>query len=233
MTPPPTDSALLDRFLRDDDDAALEELVGRVAPTLYRLARALTAWRVIGAQTVAERAWRAALARAGEIGDDGALWRVLLDEVVRCATAAGDSPRPRHADETPPRAAAMRAVALLPSPTRAVFALHDVGGADVATIADVLALPEARVRAELWHARLAVETLGGEMLDGLLQHTVDRRADAPATGEHRTPGDASAVAALWLEPTPPELVERLLEGARHRRAVGRHGRFPRSAPRTG
>jgi DNA-directed RNA polymerase specialized sigma24 family protein len=208
VTLPPSDSALLDRFLRDGDDAALTALVDRVAPRLYRLARALTAWRVIGAKTVAERAWRAALARAGEVDGDAALWRVLLDEVVRIAAAVGDSPRPRHTEEPPPRGAAMRAVALLPSPARAVYALHEVGGADVAAIAEVLTLPEARVRAELWHARLTVETLAG--------------------GEH------SPDAALWEEPTPPDLVERLLEGARHRRAIGgRHGRFPRSAPRAG
>src|SRR5688500_17464459 len=84
-----SDSALLDRFLRDSDDAALAVLVARVAPTVYRLARALTAWRVIGAQTVAERSWRAALARAGEVHGDDALSRVRRGEGGRRAAAAG------------------------------------------------------------------------------------------------------------------------------------------------
>jgi len=229
-----SDSTLLDRFLRDGDDAALQALVARVAPALYRLARALTAWRVIGAQTVAERSWRAALARAGEVDGDDALWRVLLDEVVRCAAAAGDSPRPRHAEEPPARAAAMRAVALLPSPARTVYVLHEIGGVDVMTITDLLGLPEAGVRSELWHARLTVETLGGEALAGVLDDPApERRGETAPTAEPRAVGERPPVAPVWLEPVPPELIERLVEGARHRRAIGvRHGRFPRSATRS-
>ena len=64
MSHAPFDSAPLGRFLRDGDEAALRTFVDGIAPWLYRIARGLTAWRVVGAQTVAERAWRAALARS-------------------------------------------------------------------------------------------------------------------------------------------------------------------------
>ncbi len=199
----PFDSAPLGRFLRDGDETALRAFVADGAPWLYRVARALTAWRVVGAQTVAERAWRAALARGGELVDDAAVRRVLLDEVVRCAAAVGDSPRPRHADEPEPRRSAMRAVALLPSLARQVYVLHEIACADLATVAQVLPLADAQVRAELWHARLAVSTLAGDALP-------------------RPDGDAEAedVAPVWLEPAPPELVEHMVETALHRRAIG-------------
>ena len=183
---------------------------------------------------MAERSWRAALARAGEVHGDDALWRVLLDEVVRCAATAGDSPRPRHAEATPARAAAMRAVALLPSPARTIYALHEIGGVDVVTIADLLGLPEAGIRSELWHARLTVETLGGEALEGALDDPLpERRGDGAPAAEPRAIGERLPVAPVSQEPVPPELIERLVEGARHRRAIGvRHGRFPRSATRS-
>lgn len=199
----PFDSAPLGRFLRDGDEAALRAFVAEVAPWLYRVARGLTAWRVVGAQTVAERAWRAALARAAELTDDPAVRRVLLDEVVRCAAAVGDSPRPRHADEPEPRRSAMRAVALLPPPARQVYVLHELACADLATVAQVLPLPDAQVRAELWHARLAVSTLAGDALPQL---------DGDAETED--------VAPVWLEPAPPELVAHMVETALHRRPLG-------------
>ena len=203
MPRPPFDSAPLGRFLRDGDEAGLRAFVAEAAPWLYRIARALTAWRVVGAQTVAERAWRAALARAPELVDDAAVRRVLLDEVVRCAAAVGDSPRPRHVEEEEPRRSAMRAVALLPSPARQVYVLHEIACADLATVGRVLPLPDAQVRAELWHARLAVATLAGDAVPQI-------------------DGDVEAedVAAVWLEPAPPELVAHMVETALHRRALG-------------
>ncbi len=203
MSRHPFDSAPLGRFLRDGDEASLRAFVAEAAPWLYRTARGLTAWRVVGAQTVAERAWRAALARGSELMDDEAVRRVLLDEVVRCAVAVGDSPRPRHADEAEPRRSAMRAVALLPSPARQVYVLHEIACADLATVAQVLPMPDAQVRTELWHARLAVATLAGDALPQL-------------------EGDAEAedVAPVWLEPAPPELAAHMVETALHRRAIG-------------
>ena len=135
--------------------------------------------------------------------DAEAVRRVLLDEVVRCAAAAGDSPRPRHADEAEPRRSAMRAVALLPAPARQVYVLHEVAGAGLAMVGVVLHMPDAQVRAELWHARLAVETLAGDALPQLA-------------------GDAELVdvAPVWLEPAPPELAGHMVESALHRRSLG-------------
>ncbi|HEU4630969.1 MAG TPA: hypothetical protein VFS08_14560 [Gemmatimonadaceae bacterium] len=196
--------ALLGAFLREGDEDALVALMRRVAPPLYRAARALTAWRVLGAQTAVERAWRVALLRAGDVDDDRGLWRVLWEELVRCAAAMGDSPRSRGAEAAPERAAAMRAVALLALPVRTVYALHDVGGAELPLVAAALQLPEPRVRAELWHARLAVETLCGTGTGG----------SAP-----EAPGEHGAVAPVWQEPVPDELLERMTSAARRRRAA--------------
>lgn len=195
---------LLEAFLRDGDEQALATLVRRVAPSLYRAARALTAWRELGAQTVVERAWRVALLRAGTLDDDLTLRRVLWEELVRCAAAVGDSARQRGADAPPARAAAMRAVALLALPMRTVYALHDVGGAELPLVAAALDLPEPRVRAELWHARLAVETLCGVATGGT-------PPEAPA--------EDGSVAEVWLEPVPDELLERMTSAARRRRAA--------------
>lgn len=204
MSEPPGERVLLDAFLRDGDEEALAALLRRVAPALYRAARALTAWRELGAQTVVERTWRVVLLRAGALSGDRAFWLALWEELVRCAAAVGDSTRPRGADGSPDRAAAMRAVALLAVPMRTVYALHDVGGAELPTVAAALGLPEPRVRAELWHARLAVETLCGAASGG----------SAP-----EAPGEDGSVAAVWLEPVPDELLERMASAARRRRTA--------------
>jgi hypothetical protein len=196
--------ALLEGFLRDGDEQALATLLQRVTPALYRAARALTAWRELGAQTVVERTWRVALLRAGAMDDDLSLRRTLWEELVRCAAAVGDSARQRGAEARPERAAAMRAVALLALPMRTVYALHDVGGAEIPLVAAALALPEPRVRAELWHARLAVETLCGAATGGT-------PPEAPA--------EDGTVADVWLESVPEELLERMASAARRRRAA--------------
>ncbi|HEX5580838.1 MAG TPA: sigma factor-like helix-turn-helix DNA-binding protein [Gemmatimonadaceae bacterium] len=203
----PSESILLSAFLQDGDEVALATLVARLTPRLYRVARALTAWRQLGARTIVEQAWRAVLASPETVArGEGALAARLLLEVTRRSLAVGDSPRDdADADTDPARQAAMRAVALLPTQERAVYVLHDVAGVSVDDIGRVLARPSARVRVELWHARLAITTLLGA-------------TDAsPASG-----GDdptAPVPADLWEEPTPPELLARIAEAALHRRSL--------------
>lgn len=211
MTPaasPLPDHVLLDAFLRDGDEAALRRLVERLTPALYRIARGLTAWRMLGAQTVVERAWQAAF-RGGLAAplDDPGLLRVLLRGIVDRSAAMGDSPHPRLATD-PERAGAMRAVALLPLPSRQVYVLHDVGGLSTSWVATLLGLPLARVVSELWHARLAVETLRGNAAEPLAPDGTDESGAA-----------LDGVAPVWLEEPPAELVERICERAVHRRAT--------------
>lgn len=207
-TPPdaPSDAALLAAFLNDGDEGQLDLLVARLTPRLYRVARALTAWRRLGAQTVVEHAWRAVLAGPEPLlrGDERDLAARLLQEVTRRALAIGDSPRDdADADADPLRQAAMRAVALLPVQERAVYVLHDVAGVPADAIERILARPAALVRAELWHARLAVTTLLGTPAIAPAPDDADPAAPVPAE--------------LWEEPTPPELLERIRESALHRR----------------
>ncbi|HEY0972535.1 MAG TPA: hypothetical protein VGE02_16310 [Gemmatimonadales bacterium] len=203
----PSDSHLLATFLQDGDERALATLVERVTPRLYRVARALTAWRRLGARTVVEQAWRTVLASPdGVMRGEGALAARLLIEVTRRSLSVGDSPREdAHVDIDPARQAAMRAVALLPVPERAVYVLHDVAAVPLDDVGRVLARPVARVRAELWHARLAVATL----LDSTGAGTPPDAADptAPVSSD------------LWEEPVPPELLARITEAALHRRSL--------------
>ena len=203
----PNESALLAAFLQDGDEVALATLVARLTPRLYRVARALTAWRQLGARTIVEQAWRTVLASPQTVArGEGALASRLLFEVTRRALAAGDSPREdADADTDPGRQAAMRAVALLPAPERAVYVLHDVAGVPVDEIGRVLARPSARVRVELWHARLAVTTLVGGADEGARVAGDDPTAPIPAE--------------TWEEPTPPELLARITEAAQHRRSL--------------
>lgn len=206
-TPTP-DHVLLGAFLRDGDRAALRRLVERLTPALFRVARGLTAWRVLGAQTVVERAWQVALRRGGEVElDDRGLLCLLLREVIERAGAMGDSPQPSLAAEAD-RAEAMRAVALLPTPSRTIYVLHDVGGLPSSWVAELLRLPLARVVAELWHARLAVETLRGTAAEPLAPEGTDEPAAV-----------LDGVAPIWLEAPPAELLDRVCEHAVHRRAT--------------
>jgi len=203
----PRESALLSAFLQEGDEEALATLVARLTPRLYRVARALTAWRQLGARTIVEQAWRTVLASPETVArGEGALASRLLLEVTRRALAVGDSPREdADADTDPARQAAMRAVALLPTQERAVYVLHDVAGVPVDDIGRVLARPSARVRVELWHARLAVTTLLGASEEG-----------APVEGDDPT---APVPPDIWEEPTPPELLARIAEAALHRRSL--------------
>lgn len=198
---------LLAAVQRGSDVAAWHALVARLTPRLYRVARGLTAWRVLGAQTIVEHAWRAAV-RSPEALDDGtALRRLLLTEVVGRALALGDSPRDRPDDDSPARLAAMRAVALLPRPSRDVLVLADIGGVPLGEVEKLLALPEARLKAELWHARLAVDTLRGAGTGAAPTPPVLTAVDVPpADGAE---DECAGVAALWCEPVPGELLDRL------------------------
>lgn len=223
------------------DVDAWRALVARLTPRLYRVARGLTAWRVLGAQTVVEHAWRAAIRKPGALDDAATLRQLLLGEVVRRALALSDSPRDLPENEPPERIAAMRAVALLPHPSRAVLVLADVGGISLERSAELLGLPEVRLKSELWHARLAVETLRGSgtgvvptppllvavdpgLAAGLPQPS-GMDAAAPATEANGTDpmdDDDAGVAPLWLEAPPEELLSRLasdLHGRHQRRRL--------------
>ncbi len=244
-TQPTSPDALLAAVQRGGDVEAWRALVDRLTPRLYRVARGLTAWRVLGAQTVVEHAWRAAIRTPDAMDDAATLREVLLGEVVERALALGDSPRDISRNGDPDRLAAMRAVALLPQTSRSVLVLADVGGVSLAEAAGILSLPEVRLKAELWHARLAVDTLRGAGTGATpappLFGAVDAgsaAADAPpsaavsvsptrdADGTDPMDDDAG-VAALWLEAPPDELLNRLandLHDRSQRRRLAPHMR---------
>ena len=216
---------LLNAVRRDGDERAWTALVVRLTPPLYRVARGLTAWRSVGAQTVVERAWRVA-ARTPEATVSGAaLRRALFGEVVRRALAAGDSPAAQHDGEPPARLAAMRAVTLLPQPSRSVFVLAELGGLGTAPIAELLQLPEARVKSELWHARLTVETLrgtGGTPTPMSMPAVTPDADGAPDPSAGEAWGGEMPAPPLWQEPTPEALTSRIAADLRSR-AIRRRG----------
>ena len=213
------------------DDGSVESwrmLVERLTPQLYRVARGLTAWRVLGAQTAVEQAWRAATRSPDALTDPAMLRRALLRQVIRRASALGDSPRDRTSGSRSDRSAAMRAVTLLPHPARAVLVLADLGGVPIPEIATLLSLQETRTKAELWHARLTVDTLRGA---GVGDHEAPA-ARVPQSAAEQSAADADVlgragegeIAALWREPLPKGLVDRIaldMRGRQLRRLTGR------------
>ncbi len=223
----PSADTLLAAVQRGGDVEAWHALVARLTPRLYRVARGLTAWRVLGAQTVVEHAWRAAIRAPGAMDAAATLRQVLLGQVVERALALGDSPRDIARNGETARLAAMRAVALLPQPSRAVLVLADVGGISLTEAAGLLDLPEVRLKAELWHARLAVDTLRGAGTGATPAPPLSASVDAGSAADNTPPsaatpavssndGDATdpmdddaGVAALWLEAPPDELLNRL------------------------
>lgn len=220
-TSPPL-GELLATVRRDGGVDAWRELVGRITPRLYRVARGLTAWRELGAQTVVEQGWRAASRSAEAMASPRALCHALLEEVVRRALALGDSPLDRTADAASDRLAAMRAVALLPHPSRAVLVLADLGGVPLPEIARLLSIPEPRAKTELWHARLAVDTLRGA---GVSDHATPE-AHLPELMDDSAPlveGGEAEVAELWREPLPAGFADRLALDL-HGRQTRRHRR---------
>lgn len=215
-TPPSLDDLLLAATQRGGDVDAWRVLVAQLTPRLYRVARGLTAWRVLGAQTIVEHAWRAAIRSPGVLDDGATLRSRLLTEVVGRALALGDSPRDQPDDESPARLAAMRAVALLPYPSRAVLVLADIGGVPLPEVASLLSMPEARLKAELWHARLAVDTLRGAGVGAAPTPPALVAVDAVPAPDGPS-GDDAGVAALWREPVPEELLDRLAHDLHDRR----------------
>ena len=220
----PTLDDLLNAVRREGDERAWTALVERLTPPLYRVARGLTAWRSLGAQTVVERAWRVAARTPEATASGAALRRALFAEVVRRALAAGDSPGAHDDGQSPVRLAAMRAVTLLPQPSRSVFVLTEMGGLGTAPIAELLSLPEARVKSELWHARLTVETLRGTGGTPTPLSTPAVMPDAEAA--EQTPAEpwAGEVAPtpLWEEQVPEALPPRIAADLRSR-AIRRRG----------
>lgn len=212
--------ALLADVREDGSEESWRLLVEQFTPQLYRVARGLTAWRVLGAQTAVQHAWRAATRSPDTMVDPHKLRRTLLREVIRRARALGDSPRDRTTEDICDRTAAMRAVALLPRAARSVLVLADLGGVPIPEIANLLSMPEARVKSELWHARLAVDTLRGA---GSSDH-VTAEARVPQSPSEQSAADAAVlvrggegeIAELWQESLPEGFVDRLVTDLRSR-----------------
>ena len=182
-----SDQVLLDAYVRDGDADALATLVARHVPRHYRLIRALTCCSPETAQRVVQECWVEVLARDGAALADVAVMDLVRDAVAVRALALAASPAASE-----PAGRLERAVALVPAEARQVFVLHDPGGMSPEQIAALLHRPVAQVKVELWHARLAVQTLLGA--EGGAD---ERSAHAPATDE---------LGATWSDPVPPTLI---------------------------
>jgi DNA-directed RNA polymerase specialized sigma24 family protein len=151
-----SDEELLAAYVRSGTTDAVAALVTRHAPRLYRIAVALRGSSEV-AQRLVQEVWRDVLGRglallSGRVpfGD------ILRDEVVVRALAGGAEPVSDELVGT-----VERAVGLLPLRERAVFVLHDGGNMSLEQVGGVLGLSVPQVKVELWHARLAVQTLLG------------------------------------------------------------------------
>ena len=192
-----SDQVLLDAYVRDGDADALASLVMRHVPRSYRLVRALSGCSPETAQRVVHECWVEVLAQESPALADVPVVEQVRDVVAVRALALGTGHPPAE-----PAGRLERAVALVPAEVRVVFVLHDAGGLTPEEIARLLRRPVSQVKVELWHARLAVQTLLGAE-GGAERSAEEVRADDARADEART----EDLGATWTDPVPPTLVD--------------------------
>lgn len=158
---------------QNGEPEALDALVARWQPRLWRLAARLTADRD-AARDVAQDSWLA-IVRGLRRLDDPARFRAWAYRIVanQCvdwirrravrrdaaaglrdlASAQSDDPRPLGLDDVDPVARLRAALRRLPADQRTVLSLHHLDGLSVLEIAAVLDVPAGTVKSRLHKAR--------------------------------------------------------------------------------
>ena len=171
---PPTDSELLEAFVRDGSERSFLALYDRHAAAMYALACRLMGGRDADAADALQEAWTRALPRLATFRGESALRTWLCGFVVNCCrerfrgplfdeildSAVRQQP-PSVSDET---IDVERALASLAPGYRAVLVLHDVEGYTHREIAVTLGIDEGTSKSQLSRGRAA------------LRHRLDPRA---------------------------------------------------------
>ena len=176
---PPSDRALVTRFVAGADEEAFRLLFRRHTPRLYAMALRLGGGDRGEAEEIVQMTWL----RAAQ-GLDGFEWRSSLATwltgiAVNCARerrrARPPDPAPLAALDTLPapvtapglRLDLERAIAALPDGYRDVVVLHDVEGLTHAEVAAALGIAVGTAKSQLFHGRRALRRwLGGPIPAG-------------------------------------------------------------------
>ena len=160
---PPTDSELLDAFVRDRSERSFLALYDRHAPAMYALACRLTGRRDADAADALQEAWTRALPRLAAFRGESSLRTWLCGFVVNCCrerfreplfeALADDVGRAQCTDL---RLDLEGALATLAPGYRAVLVLHDVHGYTHGEIAAWLGIDEGTSKSQLSRARAAL-----------------------------------------------------------------------------
>lgn len=161
------DLLLVERFLRDRDEASFRQLYRRHTPVLYLLALRLVGGRVADAEDAVQEAWIRAAEGLARFHGLSSLRTWLCGIVVnRCREAARAAARHGHTalawdastTHTAGGASAAavdveRALAALPDGCREVLVLHDLYGYTHEEVGAMLGIEPGTSKSQLHHAR--------------------------------------------------------------------------------
>jgi RNA polymerase sigma-70 factor (ECF subfamily) len=162
---PPTDSELLEAFVRKRSERSFLALYDRHAPAMYAMAYRLMGGREADAADALQEAWTRALARLTHFRGDSALRTWLCGFVVNCCRERFRAPLFEPiadldiGQRTPSSDHAIdlaRALASLPAGYRAILVLHDVEGYTHREIATLLGIDEGTSKSQLSRGREAL-----------------------------------------------------------------------------
>jgi RNA polymerase sigma-70 factor (ECF subfamily) len=162
---PPTDSELLEAFVRDGSERSFLALYDRHAGAMYALACRLMGGRDADAADALQEAWTRALPRLATFRGESALRTWLCGFVVNCCRERFRGPlfeeivdrdvgeQRSISDQT---LDVERALSSLAPGYRAVLVLHDVEGYTHREIAEALGIDEGTSKSQLSRGRAAL-----------------------------------------------------------------------------
>ena len=167
---PPTDTELLEAFVRDGSERSFLALYDRHAPAMYALACRLMGRRDADAADVLQEAWTRALPRLATFRGESALRTWLCGFVVNCCRERFRAPLFEEVTDDAGPALSMssadfrvvgtidleRALASLSPGARAILLLHDVEGYTHREIAIALGIDEGTSKSQLSRGRAAL-----------------------------------------------------------------------------
>jgi RNA polymerase sigma-70 factor (ECF subfamily) len=162
---PPTDSDLLDAFVRDGSERTFLAIYDRHAAAMYALAYRLLGGREADAADALQEAWTRVLPRLAQFRGESALRTWLCGFIVNCCRERFRGPLFEPIDDleiggrTPSADHAIdidRALTSLPPGYRAILVLHDVEGYTHREIAMLLGIDEGTSKSQLSRGREAL-----------------------------------------------------------------------------
>jgi RNA polymerase sigma factor (sigma-70 family) len=161
---PPTDSELLDDFLRDASERSFLALYDRHAPAMYALGFRMMGGNQADAADVLQDAWTRVLGRLPQFRGESSLRTWLCGFVVNCCRERMRRPLFEEMLESGTAGRASfdhaldleRALATLAPGARAIVILHDIEGYTHREIAAALKIDEGTSKSQLSRGRAAL-----------------------------------------------------------------------------